>query len=67
MALSKFKTYILCGSVLMLIAIAFILYAVNNTQASFPWDNSVTYVIYGVYGLSTGFVWGLAFKNRPKQ
>jgi len=65
--LSKFKTYILSGSVLMLIAIAFILYATNNSQASFPWDNSVTYVIYGVYGLLTGLVWGLAFKNRPKQ
>lgn len=66
-ALSKFITYILSGSVLMLIAIAFILYAANNPQAFFPWGNSVTYVIYGVYGLLTGLVWGLAFKYRPKQ
>lgn len=66
-ALSKFKTYILSGSVLILIAIAFILYAANNPQASFSWGNSVTYVIYGAYGLLTGLVWGLAFKYRPKK
>lgn len=67
MALSKFKTYILSGLVLMLIAIAFILYVVNNPQASLPWGNSATYVICGVYGSLTGLVWGLAFKYRPKQ
>lgn len=61
----SFKTCILSGSVLMLIAIAFILYVVTNPQASFPWGNSVTYVICGVYGSLMGLVWGLAFKYRP--
>ncbi|WP_409969323.1 hypothetical protein RFF05_05175 [Bengtsoniella intestinalis] len=65
--MSKCKGYFITGCVLMIIAIAFILYAVNNPQASFPWSNSVTYAIYSVYGLLTGLIWGLVFKHRPKQ
>lgn len=64
--MSKFKMYILTGSVLIVIAIAFILYAVNNPQASFPWSNSVTYAIYIAYALLTGLVWRMAFKHKLK-
>ena len=65
--MSKFKLYFTIGCALMLAAILFILYAVNNPQASFPWSHSVTYAIYIIYGLLTGFVWGLVFKRRPEQ
>ena len=65
--MSKFKAYLITGCILMMVAILFILYAVNNPQASFPWSNSVTYIIYILYGLLTGCVWGLVFKHRPKQ
>lgn len=37
------------GAVMFLIAIAFVIYALNNPQGSFPWSNTVTYSIYGVY------------------
>lgn len=65
--MSKFKIYAFSGSALMLLAIAFILYAVNNPQASFPWSNAVTFSIYIAYGLLTGLICGLAFKHRPKH
>lgn len=40
----------LCISVLMFIfAIGFVIYALNNPQASFPWSNSITYAIYFGY------------------
>ncbi len=66
-SMNKFKMYFIIGCLLIIIAIAFILYAVNHPEASFPWSNFVTYTIYIVYGLLTGLVWGLVFKYRPKQ
>jgi ABC-type transport system involved in cytochrome c biogenesis permease subunit len=34
---------------MLLFAICFIVYALNNPQASFPWSNSYTYAIYIIY------------------
>ncbi len=65
--MSKFKIYLTLGCLLSIIAIAFILYAVNNPQSSFPWSNSVSYTIYVVYGIATGLVWGKVFKHKPKK
>ena len=64
--MSKFKLYSIVGVALLLFAIAFIFFAVNNPQASFPWSNSVTYSIYIVYALLTGLIWRLALKHRSR-
>ena len=34
---------------MLLFAICFIVYALNNPQASFPWNNSYSYAIYIIY------------------
>ena len=34
---------------MLVIAIVFIFIALNNPQASFPWSNGITYILYGVY------------------
>ena len=34
---------------MLIIAIAFIVFALSNPQAGFSWNNSITYTIYGVY------------------
>ena len=39
----------IAGAVMLLIAITFFIFALNNPQGSFPWSNTVTYSIYGVY------------------
>ena len=35
--------------IMLVIAIVFIFIALNNPQASFPWGNEITYILYGVY------------------
>ena len=35
--------------IMLVIAIVFIFIALNNPQASFPWSNENTYILYGVY------------------
>ena len=35
--------------IMLVIAIVFIFIALNNPQASFPWSNEITYILYGVY------------------
>ncbi len=32
--------------------IVFFIFAINNPQLSFPWSNTVSYTIYGVYLLT---------------
>ena len=40
------------GSVMLVVAVGFIIFALSNPQASFPWNNVVTYSIYIVYIIS---------------
>lgn len=47
--MKKKRTFLIIGIVMILAAIAFINYALNNPQGSFPWDNSITYGIYLIY------------------
>ena len=35
--------------IMLIFAVAFIIYALTNPQCSFPWSNNVTYTIYGLY------------------
>lgn len=35
--------------IMLIIAVIFIGVALNNPQASFPWNNTITYIIYGLY------------------
>ena len=37
------------GAAMLAGAAAFVLYALNNPQAGFPWQNGVTYLLYGIY------------------
>ncbi|WNX86057.1 hypothetical protein RWV98_07235 [Agathobaculum sp. NTUH-O15-33] len=34
---------------MLLIAVIFIFFAFHNPQASFPWSNTITYMLYGIY------------------
>lgn len=35
--------------IMLIIAVLFIIVALNNPQAGFPWSNTVTYTIYEIY------------------
>ena len=40
------------GLVMMVAAIAFVVFALNHPEMSFPWSNTITWSIYGVYMLA---------------
>ena len=37
------------AALMLILAIAFIAYALNHPEAGFPWNNAITYVLYIVY------------------
>ena len=41
------------GLVMVAIAIAFVVFALNHPEMSFPWSNTITWVLYGLYAIVT--------------
>ena len=41
------------GLVMVVIAIAFVAFALNHPEMCFPWSNTITWVLYGLYALVT--------------
>ena len=41
------------GLIMLIIAIVFIMYALNHPEMSFPWNNTITWLLYGLYVLVT--------------
>ena len=39
--------------IMLIVAIAFIIFALNHPEKSFPWSNRITWLLYGVYFLVT--------------
>ena len=47
----KKSTSRIVGLVMLIIAVAFIMFAVNHPEMSFPWNNTITWLLYGLYVL----------------
>ena len=47
----KKSTSLIIGVVLAVIAVCFVRYAAGHPEASFPWSNRITFMLYGVYVL----------------
>ena len=45
----KKSTSLTIGGLLVAIAVCFAVYATGHPEASFPWSNRITFMIYGVY------------------
>ena len=45
----KRKTSLTIGAVLAGIAVCFVVYAAGHPEASFPWSNRITFMLYGAY------------------
>ena len=39
------------GVMMLIVAIVFIMFALNHPEKSFPWNNIITRLLYGVYFL----------------
>ena len=44
------------GLLMVVIAIAFVVFALNHPEMSFPWSNTITWALYGVYALVTAIL-----------
>ena len=49
----KNKKYKKIAILMLVIGIIFIFYALKHPEASFPWSNNITYVIYMAYLILT--------------
>ena len=49
----KKSTSRIVGFVMLIIVVAFIMFAVNHPEMSFPWNNTITWLLYGLYVLVT--------------
>ena len=49
----KKSTSRIVGLVMLIIAVAFIMFAVNHPEMSFPWNNTITWLLYCLYILMT--------------
>ena len=41
------------GLVMVVIAIVFVIFALNHPEMSFPWSNTITWALYGLYAIVT--------------
>ena len=41
------------GVIMLIVAIVFIVFAVNHPEKSCPWNNTITWLLYGLYILVT--------------
>lgn len=67
--MKKAKIFFMAGCVMIIAAIAFVAYALNHPEASFPWSNSVTYTIYVLYlfVVILLFVFGSIFRKKQEE
>ena len=51
--MKKNRKFLIIGIAMVIVAICFIIYALNNPQAGFNWSNFITYGIYLGYVAAT--------------
>ena len=52
------------GAAMVLLAVAFIAFAITHPEISFPWSNTVTYALYGLYTAITAILLIAPIKNK---
>ena len=64
----KRRTSLAIGAVLTAIAVCFMGYAAGHPEASFPWSNRITFMIYGAYiWLLLKFLIDIPFLKRKRN
>lgn len=52
------------AAIMLAIAVVFILFALYNPQASFPWSNAASYMLYGGYAILMTVLFIAPFKRN---
>lgn len=60
----KRDVFRIMGLVMILGAIIFLVFALNHPEMSFPWSNTVTWSIYGIYAVVTVILLIVSVKKR---
>lgn len=60
------KTCRIIASIMLLVAIGFVIFTLNHPESTFPWSNTVTYLIYGIYVLVMIVLFVAPFKGNDK-
>jgi len=60
--------FLITGISMLSVFVGFIIYALSHPEASFPWNNAITYALYIIWltGMAVCFIIGIAKirKNR---
>lgn len=51
------------ATIMLIIAVVFLLFALNNPQSGFPWSNTITYALYGLYAIAVVVLFIAPFKK----
>lgn len=62
--MKKANIFLIIGYIMVVIAICFMVFALNHPEMSFPWSNNITYVIYGLYCIATVFIFFKSKRNK---
>lgn len=54
------------GVLMLVLAVAFLMFAFSHPEMSFPWSNTFTYLLYGVYFIVIVVMLIAPFKNKEK-
>ena len=52
------------AAIMLIVAIIFFIITLNNPQASFPWSNTITYTLYGIYVVTMIVLFIAPFKRK---
>ena len=64
----KKSTSLIVGGILAAIAVCFVGYAAGHPEASFPWSNQITFMIYGAYvWLLLKFLVDIPFLSKKRK
>lgn len=58
------KTSRIIASAMLVVAVIFVVYALTHPELSFPWNNTVTYIIYCIYAVITLLLFIAPFKEH---
>ena len=58
------KTSRIIGVAMLVLAIAFIIFAFSHPEMSCPWSNTITYLLYGVYFVVMVVMFVAPFKKK---
>ena len=57
------SVFAVIGTIMIIIAVCFVAYALHHPEAFFPWPNSVTYTLFALYGIATVVMFVLAARK----